>query len=55
MAAVASSRLGRGDRRVVVRRGRGDAGAIWVLAETLGGELRPITLELLGRSCETCG
>ena len=34
------------------RRERGDAGAIWVLAETLGGELRPITLELLGRSCE---
>ena len=33
-------------------RERGDAGAIWVLAETLGGELRPITLELLGRSCE---
>ena len=34
------------------RRERGDAGAIWVVAETLGGELRPITLELLGRSCE---
>ena len=34
------------------RRERGDAGAIWVLAETLGGELRPVTLELLGRSCE---
>ena len=34
------------------RRERGDMGAIWVLAETLGGELRPITLELLGRSCE---
>ena len=34
------------------RRERGDVGAIWVLAETLGGELRPITLELLGRSCE---
>ncbi|MXY45674.1 MAG: electron transfer flavoprotein alpha/ beta subunit [Chloroflexi bacterium] len=30
----------------------GDAGAIWVLAEMLGSELRPITLELLGRSCE---
>ncbi len=34
------------------RRERGDVGAIWVVAETLGGELRPITLELLGRSCE---
>ena len=34
------------------RRERGDVGAIWVMAETLGGELRPITLELLGRSCE---
>ena len=38
-----------------IRRGareRGQLGAIWVVAETLGGELRPITLELLGRSCE---
>ena len=34
------------------RRERGDVGAIWVLAETLSGELRPVTLELLGRSCE---
>ena len=34
------------------RRERGAVGAIWVLAEMLGGELRPITLELLGRSCE---
>jgi len=34
------------------RREREDIGAIWVVAETLGGELRPITLELLGRSCE---
>ena len=34
------------------RRERGDVGAVWVVAETLGGELRPITLELLGRSCE---
>ena len=34
------------------RRECGDIGAIWVLAEPLGGELRPITLELLGRSCE---
>ena len=34
------------------RRERGDVGAIWVVAETLGGELRPITLELLGRSRE---
>ena len=34
------------------RRERGDVGAIWVLAETLGGELRPVTLELLGRSCK---
>ena len=34
------------------RRERGQLGAIWVVAETLGGDLRPITLELLGRSCE---
>ena len=34
------------------RRERGDVGAIWVVAETLGGELRPVTLELLGRSRE---
>lgn len=34
------------------RRECGDVGAIWVVAETLGGELRPITLELLGRSRE---
>ena len=34
------------------RRARGDAGAIWVVAETLGGELRPVTTELLGRACE---
>lgn len=34
------------------RRECGDIGAIWVIAETLGGELRPITLELLGRSRE---
>ena len=34
------------------RRERGAVGAIWVVAETLGGELRPITLELLGRSRE---
>lgn len=34
------------------RRARGDMGAIWVVAETLGGELRPVTLELLGRACE---
>jgi electron transfer flavoprotein alpha subunit len=34
------------------RRERGDVGAIWVVAEILGGELRPITLELLGRSRE---
>lgn len=34
------------------RRERGDMGAIWVVAETLGGELRPATLELLGRACE---
>ena len=39
--------MGRGPRRE-----REDVGAIWVVAETLGGELRPITLELLGRSCE---
>ena len=34
------------------RRECGDVGAIWVVAEALGGELRPSTLELLGRSRE---
>ena len=43
----ASPTLQRGGRRA-----RGDMGAIWVVAETLGGELRPATLELLGRACE---
>lgn len=43
----ASPTLRRGGRRK-----RGDMGAIWVVAETLGGELRPATLELLGRACE---
>ena len=43
----ASPALQRGGRRK-----RGDMGAIWVVAETLGGELRPATLELLGRACE---
>ena len=28
-----------------------DAGAIWVVAETLGNQLRPVTLELLGSAC----
>ena len=31
---------------------RGERGAIWVLAEALGGVIRPVTLELLGRSRE---
>lgn len=43
----ASPALQRGGRRK-----RGDMGAIWVVAETLGGELRPATLELLGRAYE---
>ena len=30
----------------------GPQGAIWVLAETLGGAIRPVTLELLGRARE---
>ena len=34
------------------RRECGHAGAIWVVAEALGGHLRPVTLELLGRACE---
>ena len=34
------------------RRECGHAGAIWVVAEVLGGRLRPVTLELLGRACE---
>ena len=34
------------------RREPGQVGAIWVVAETLAGRLRPVTLELLGRACE---
>ena len=34
------------------RREPGSMGAIWVLAELLGGEIRPVTLELLGRASE---
>ena len=30
------------------RRERGGQGAVWVVAETLGGDLRPVTFELLG-------
>ena len=33
-------------------RPKSDDGAIWVVAETLGGELRPVTLELLGSACQ---
>ena len=42
--------------RTVVARGprleRGSQGAIWVAAEVIGGEVRPVTLELLGRARE---
>lgn len=31
---------------------RAERGAIWVVAETMGDEVRPVTLELLGRSRE---
>lgn len=31
---------------------RGSQGAIWVTAEVIGGEVRPVTLELLGRARE---
>ena len=31
---------------------RGSQGAIWVVAEVIGGEVRPVTLELLGRARE---
>ena len=34
------------------RREPGSMGSIWVLAELLGGEIRPVTLELLGRASE---
>ena len=34
------------------RRERGDAGAIWVVADILAGDVRPVTLELLGRASE---
>lgn len=34
------------------RRDVGDVGAIWVVADILGGQVRPVTLELLGRSCQ---
>ena len=34
------------------RLGRGSQGAIWVVAEVIGGAVRPVTLELLGRARE---
>ena len=33
-------------------RERGETGPVWVVAELLGGEVRPVTLELLGRAAE---
>ena len=33
-------------------RPKADIGAIWVVAETLGGKLRPVSLELLGGACQ---
>lgn len=33
-------------------RERGETGSIWVVAELLGGGVRPVTLELLGRASE---
>ena len=45
-----------GPGRTVAARGprleRGSQGAIWVVAEIIGGEVRPVTLELLGRARE---
>ncbi len=46
-AATASEAPQRGGRRE-----RSDAGSIWVFAEVLGGEIRPVTFEMLGRSVE---
>ena len=34
------------------RRSAGPGGAVWVVAETLGVELRPVSLELLGKATE---
>ncbi len=34
------------------QRERSDAGSIWVYAEVLGGEMRPVSHEMLGRSVE---
>ena len=45
-----------GPGRTAVARGprleRGSQGAVWVTAEVIGGEVRPVTLELLGRARE---
>ncbi len=46
-AAVEDGGVQRGPRQ-----GPGEQGAMWVVAETMGGEVRPVTLELLGRSRE---
>ena len=40
------------EKRRGPKRRMGDAGAFWVVAETMGGEIRPVTLELLGRAVE---
>ena len=45
-----SSRAGGADRGP--RLERGQQGAIWVAAEVIGGTVRPVTLELLGRARE---
>lgn len=34
------------------RRSQGQHGAIWVIAEMLNDQIRPVTLELLGRACQ---
>ena len=47
---------GAASEAVALQRGgpreRSDAGSIWVFAEILGGEVRPVTYEMLGRSVD---
>ena len=47
-----STSLGRTAAARGPRLGRGSQGAIWVAAEIIGGAVRPVTLELLGRARE---
>ena len=51
-AVFGERRADEAPRRARGARRHGGTGAIWVVAETLGGRVRPVSLELLGRARE---